>query len=327
MYSKKHRGCHRNHAVLHGRHGIGMDRGMEQFRRQKEVCSGGYDWVELYNATDNGISLSGYHLQDDKGSEEEYTFSADETIAAGGFYVITEDMFPFGISGNGETITLCDEAYAVIDQITVPAMDDYYTYARTDDGGNSWETVAGGTRGRSNSGTPDSIPGDNTGEKPSDVDYTGLKLNELNGNNKFIELYNASDAEIDISGVYFFKDDEDKSALPEGTAIAAHGFITVWSEKADDIPSDALIFEFGLSADKSVKIELLAPDGRSLDVFKNISVSLGETWGEDDGKYNSKDKGSFARETDGTGDWYIMSATCGATNAGAEKADGTKIEW
>ena len=178
MYSKKHRGCHRNHAVLHGRHGIGMDRGMEQFRRQKEVCSGGYDWVELYNATDNGISLSGYHLQDDKGSEEEYTFSADETIAAGGFYVITEDMFPFGISGNGETITLCDEAYAVIDQITVPAMDDYYTYARTDDGGNSWETVAGGTRGRSNSGTPDSIPGDNTGEKPSDVDYTGLKLNE-----------------------------------------------------------------------------------------------------------------------------------------------------
>ena len=271
-----------------------MDRGMEQFRRQNEVCSGGYDWVELYNATDNEISLSGYHLQDDKGSEEEYTFSADETIAAGGFYVITEDMFPFGISGNGETITLCDEAYAVIDQITVPAMDDYYTYARTDDGGNSWETVAGGTRGRSNSGTPDSIQGDNTGEKPSDVDYTGLKLNELNGNDKFIELYNASDAEIDISGVYFFKDDEDKSALP---------------------------------ADKSVKIELLAPDGTSLDVFKNISVSLEETWGEDDGKYNSKDKGSFARETDGTGDWYIMSATCGATNAGAEKADGTKIEW
>lgn len=39
-----------------------------------EVCSGGYDWVELYNATDNEISLSGYHLQDDKGSEEEYTF-------------------------------------------------------------------------------------------------------------------------------------------------------------------------------------------------------------------------------------------------------------
>lgn len=292
-----------------------------------EICSGGYDWVELYNATGNEISLAGYHLQDDKGSEKEYTFSADETIAADGFYVITEDMFAFGISGNGEIITLCDEAYAVIDRITTPAMDDYYTYARTTDGGGSWEVVAGGTRGRSNSGTPDSIPGDNTGENPSDADYTGLKLNELNGNDKFIELYNTSNEEIDIAGVRITKDDDDEYTIPDGTKIAARGFITVWSKKANDIPSDALVFEFGLSADKSVKIELLSPDGASLDVFKNLSVSLGEYWGEDDGKYNSKDMGSFARETDGIGDWYIMSATRGATNAGAEKADGTKIEW
>ena len=113
--------------------------------------------------------------------------------------------------------------------------------------------------------------------------------------------------------------------------MPAHGFLTVWSEKSDKAEStenpDFPIFEFGLSADKSVKIELFAPDGTSIDLFKNLSKALGETWGEDDGMYDSKDKGSFARDVDGTGDWYIMTATEGSSNASAEKVEDEKIEW
>ena len=198
------------------------------------------------------------------------------------------------------------------------------------------EIVEGGTKGRSNGGTPDERPedpddGDNPDDdQPSGVDYSALRLNELNGNDKFIELYNSSDADIDIAGVYFTKDDEDTFTAAEGTVVPAKGFLTVWSEKADALeenPGLAPVFKFGLSADKSVKIELFAPDGTSLDVFKNLSVSLDETWGEDDGMYDSKDKGSFARETDGTGDWYIMTATEGESNASAEKVEDDKIEW
>ena len=47
-------------------------------------------------------------------------------------------------------------------------------------------------------------------------------------------------------------------------------------------------------------------------------------------QYDSKDKEnkpSFARDTDGTGDWYIMMPTQGATNAGASKVSDEKIEW
>ena len=36
---------------------------------------------------------------------------------------------------------------------------------------------------------------------------------------------------------------------------------------------------------------------------------------------------SFARETDGTGDWYIMTATEGESNASAEKVEDDRIEW
>lgn len=430
-----------------------------------EICSGGTDWIELYNATDSDIDLSGFHLQDDKGTDEEYIFPDGETLGAGEFLVLEEGTFEFGISGNGDQITVCDENYAIIDQVTVPAMEDGFTYARTTDGGDSWEIIEGGTKGRSNTGTPDEIvpdepqvpgtsespvvinevqgatidgeqtdfielynPGDTdveisgyrlqddngaeeeyvipdgtvlgageiavyykdetftfglsgsgdkvtvldadgnevdtveypemedgssyaritdgadqwsitttptpgesnvitgSGEEPEQpADFSALKLNELNGNDKFIELYNSSDSDLDITGVSFTKDDEDTFTAPEGTSVPANGFLTVWSEKADG--EHELIFEFGLSADKSVKVELFAPDGTSLDIFKNLSTALGETWGEDDGKYDSKDLGSFARETDGTGDWYIMTATEGQSNAGAEKVSDEKIEW
>lgn len=431
-----------------------------------EICSGGTDWIEFYNAGEAEISLAGYHVQDNKGTDEEYTFPSDARIAAKGFLVIEEGTFAFGISGNGDAITLLDENYAKIDDVVVPAMEDGFTYARVMDGGTSWEVMQGGTKGRSNTGEADVVVPDTPGESdspvlinevqgatidgvqtdfielynPSDADvdisgyrlqddkgaaeefvvadgtvlaagafavfykdetftfglggsgdvvtvldaagdmvdsieypamddgssyaripdgssswtvcttptpgesnggnggqaagYDAIRLNELNGNDKFVELYNASDADMDISGMYFVKDDESEDSrftAEAGTVIPAHGFLTVWSEKSDMAENaanpDFHIFAFGLSADKSVKIELFAPDGTSVDVFENLSKALGETWGEDDGMFDSKDKGSFARDVDGTGDWYVMTATEGESNATAQKVDDQKIEW
>ena len=169
-----------------------------------EVCSGGTDWIELYNASDEAMDLTGYHVQDSKGTDEEYTFPSGSSIAAKGFLVLEEGTFEFGISGGGDEIKVLDENYSVIDDVTVPEMEDGFTYARTEDGASSWEIVEGGTKGRSNGGTPDERPEDpDDGNQPSGVDYSALKLNELNGNDKFIELYNSSDADIDIAGVYF----------------------------------------------------------------------------------------------------------------------------
>lgn len=292
-----------------------------------EVCSGGTDWIEFFNAGDETVDLSGYHVQDAKGTEEEYTFPAGSEISGKGFLVIEEGSFAFGISGKGETITLLDEAYATIDAVTIPAMEDGFTYARTEDGGSSWTTVEGGTKGRSNTGTPDSpeeIPG-------SSADISAIRLNELNGNDKFIELFNTSDQDIDIAGLVVNKDDEDNFTASEGLVVPAHGFLTLWSEKSDIAASgdidNSLIFGFGLSADKSVKIEIRTSDGIVIDVFKNLSEASGEVWGEDDGKYDSKDKGSFARETDGTGNWYIMTPSEGASNSGSTKVEDSRITW
>ena len=85
-----------------------------------EVCSSGTDWIELYNASDEAVSLGGFHLQDSKGSEEEYVFPADTKIAAHGYLVLEKDAdFSFGISGDGDEIKLLDAAYKPVDDVVV----------------------------------------------------------------------------------------------------------------------------------------------------------------------------------------------------------------
>ncbi len=152
-------------------------------------------------------------------------------------------------------------------------------------------------------------------------DYEGLALNELNGNDKFIELYNASDREIDLSGVQLKKDDEDIVWIaPEGTRIAAKGFLALDGD-ADDYTGG---FTSGLSANKSVKIELLTPSGQEIDVFKNLSASKGEVWGEKDGMYDAKsDNLSFGRFPDGTGKWYLAEKSKAESNVSGT----VEIEW
>ena len=250
------------------------------------------DFIELINTSAEAVDISGYRLQDDKGSEEEYVIADGTVLEAGAIMVFYKDeTFTFGLGGGGDVVT--------VQWTTAPHMPVFPTAPTT------------------GAYAPSLLPARAT--LPGTADYTALRLNELNGNDKFIELYNTSDADIDIAGVYFTKDDEDTFKAAAGTVVPAHGFLTVWSEKSDKAEStenpDFPIFEFGLSADKSVKIELFAPDGTSIDLFK------------DDGMYDSKDKGSFARDVDGTGDWYIMTATEGSSNASAEKVEGSKIEW
>ncbi|MGN1262560.1 MAG: lamin tail domain-containing protein [Prevotella sp.] len=149
-----------------------------------------------------------------------------------------------------------------------------------------------------------------------------VRLNELNGNGeKYIELYNTSDEDVDIAGVQLRKDGETMVYVaPAATVIGAHDFLVLLSDQ----PDYSTGFSSGLSAKKSVMIELLAPDGRLLDLFKNPSISLGDTWGEKDPKYNGETNGEvYARNPDGTGNWYMQKSTRGASNG--TSANGEEI--
>ena len=163
---------------------------------------------------------------------------------------------------------------------------------------------------------------DSEPEGPSGIDYTGLVLNELNGNKpKYIELYNSTGRELDITGVKIKKDDGDIVYIaPEGTKIQSHGFLVLLSDQADYSTG----FTSGLSAKKSVKIELLSPEETAIDVFKNLTDAGEEVWGETP-KYNGETEGmAYARKDNGA-EWYMMKTTQGESNSTTAGLS-TKIE-
>ncbi|MGN0221974.1 MAG: lamin tail domain-containing protein [Prevotella sp.] len=174
---------------------------------------------------------------------------------------------------------------------------------------------------------PENNPGGGNTEtgKPEDTaDFRTIRLNELDGNKpKYIELYNTSAQTVDISGMKLRKNgDEMVYEAPMGTTIAAGGYLALLSDQTDY----AIGFSAGFSAKKSVMIELLGPDGSVVDVFVNPSKAMGNVWDETDPKYNGDATSeAYGRKPDGTGEWYMIKSTQGASNNKATASE--KITW
>ena len=264
-----------------------------------EVCSSGTDWIELYNASDEAVSLGGFHLQDSKGSEEEYVFPADTKIAAHGYLVLEKDAdFSFGISGDGDEIKLLDASYREIDATVVPALEDGQTWARATDGGAQWTTMAAGTKGQDNTSEPtdDPIPGQSS---------VNLVINEvmsapLDGEFDFIEIYNPGMTEVDMSG-FILQDEKGASeqyVMPEGTSIAPNGVVLFTQTQAEN-PNGS--FNFGLGS-KGDKVVFLDNDGDLIDEVELPAMEDGT---------------SYARTTDGAPTWAVTATPTGGRSNGA----------
>lgn len=120
-----------------------------------EFTSANDDDIELYNPTDAPVDLSGWILTDDAFviatydpavDEEKYVFPAGTTLPAGGYLVLKkgEDAgeHPFGVSSDGETLTLIDASGAVVDQVTFQKDQAVTSFCRVPDGGDAWQRCA-----------------------------------------------------------------------------------------------------------------------------------------------------------------------------------------
>ncbi|MBR6180450.1 MAG: lamin tail domain-containing protein [Prevotella sp.] len=80
-----------------------------------------------------------------------------------------------------------------------------------------------------------------------------IYVNEFFKHNDWVELYNTTDSDIDIAGMYLSDDSENpkKYQLEKtdgiSTVIPAHGFLTIWCDKVD--PLSQLHASFKLNAD------------------------------------------------------------------------------
>ena len=140
------------------------------------------------------------------------------------------------------------------------------------------------------------------------IDYSKLRLNELNGNDKFIEIYNAGADAINLNGVYIEKDGAQNWIGDNTVKIDAGAYLVLYSEDvvADhpEIP-ESLIFHSGLSAKKNVRIQLFTPAGVSIDDFNLTNIDA------NDPAYIPA-PASYSRNADGK--WYYADATPGAVN-------------
>ena len=157
------------------------------------------------------------------------------------------------------------------------------------------------------------------------TDGATLCLNEINGvkGYKGIEIYNPTDKEISLVNWIVKKNNEvDDDALAtklywKGTAgsVPAKGYYVIHANKDDaSLPekTEGCVATGGLSNKKGVKLELINPEGKTVDTFnRGFDTSL-----EDPEQPLDELAGSFARDTDGGKDWKLKEPSFGATNNG-----------
>lgn len=294
--------------------------------------NGNDKFIEIYNAGAEAINLNGVYIEKD----DVQNWIGDNTVKidAGAYLVLySEDVvadhpeipesliFHSGLSAKKNVrIQLFTPAGVSIDDFNltnIDANDPAYipapaSYSRNADG--KWY-YADATPGAVNvDGTVAllGLEGGDVPPTPEQPDYTNIVLNELNGNDKFIEIYNKGNLDLSLEGMTIMKDDYVAGATWTADAtvvVPAHGYVLLYSaDVAIDHPEqpENLFFNSGLSAKKTVRITLFMPDGSVRDEFTRGTT--GE-WG----LTISAVDGSYARTPDG-GDWKLAEATPGAAN-------------
>lgn len=123
------------------------------------------DDIELHNAGDAPIDLSGWILTDDGvgpdydpvADLEKLVFAPNTSLAAGEFLVVAKGngpgQHPFGLSGSGDTVTLLRPNLQVVDQVTYGNGEADVSYCRLPDGpGGAWTPMCTPTLGDPNQG-------------------------------------------------------------------------------------------------------------------------------------------------------------------------------
>ena len=295
--------------------------------------------IELYNFGTEEISLKGCYMTKDGGDKWDLP---DIKLASGALVVYTAKSTDpaegpeFGMSATkGFVLELFNKKDETLDKVdNSKDSNNFFTFeedvqvvqtlGRKTDGARSWVIFRPGTIGASNAGgTEEQAWGTQTTGEPKVV------FNELCGNevayeaftinNKFIELFNAGNADGDLSGWKIRKYAPDATEVsgeydtcwtaPEGTTLAEGAYLVLGADQADP----ALGFNAGLSSKKGVKFELVDAAGKVVDKFVRgedttpfVEIPL-------EGSKQHKDA-SFSRVPNGTGEWKYAAPTPGAAN-------------
>ena len=276
---------------------------------------GGYpDYIELHNGSSERADISGYGLSDSLLEGAKYVFPAGTVLEPGAYVVVwcggeAEDGMhaPFKLSA-GEEAVLFDASGRPLDTAVLNSVDSGMVLRRE---GEVW------TQAKPCPGYPKTEEGMAEYEASlKETEDMGLYINEFMASNAtticdsfgsysdWIELYNSTDTDMDISG-FGISDNLSqpmKYRFPDGTTIAAKGYLVVFCSGNEGMQNGELHAPFGLrSYGEDVVIANRA--GRIIDSysFKNQETDV-----------------SMARIPDGAGEFQSNSQPSpGYPNTGA----------
>ena len=115
-------------------------------------------WIELYNPTNQSISLGGLYISDDANNLKQWEMPAlMGIIPAKGYKVVWFDNnnlaktnVPFKLDLDGGTIYISDANGNLLTSQAFPEAMERISYARTTDGGDDWQLTANPTPGATN---------------------------------------------------------------------------------------------------------------------------------------------------------------------------------
>jgi hypothetical protein len=233
------------------------------------------DWVELHNPGPAPANLSGFIFRDSDDTHT-YTLPATAIVPAGGYYLLEEAAFGFGLgAADGARLFRPDGSVFAAFGWTAHAPT---TLARCPNGVGEFKTSTSSTKG-----------GANDCANP----VAGVRINEIESSGgtpgDWVELYNPSATAADIGGLIFRdNDDTHNYIIPAGTAIAPGSYYLL----------EEAVFGFGLGAADAAR--LITATGTIID---------SHTW-------SAHAATTYGRCPNGTGDFTTASTvTKGSANA------------
>lgn len=221
------------------------------------------DIIEIFNASDFAIDISGMYLSDNPGLPRMWAIPDGTVIPANGFVFFWADddtaagptHTNFKLSAGGETVRLSHNdanGAVLIDQVTYASLGANESFGRYLDGAEDLRLFCSVTPGLPND--PDDTCFDPPGPTPRVfinewlASNDGSALDEFGEDDDFIELYNDEDTPIDLGGRFLTDSltNPTKWEIPAGVTIPAKGRLVIW---ADNEPEQGpLHAAFALSA-------------------------------------------------------------------------------
>lgn len=211
------------------------------------------DWIEMFNNSTGNLDLGGMYLSDSPSQHTKWQFPAGTSISPNGYLIIWADddggqeglHANFKLSAGGEYVIFSDREGATVDSIAFGAQATNLTMARIPNGTGAFVQGPPTFNGFNGSGVILS-PGD-------------VAINEFMASNDsipdpageyedWIELYNNTDHEIDLSQLYLSDDYTlpTKWQFPVGTTLPTDGFLLIWAD--EDLAQEGVHAGFKLSA-------------------------------------------------------------------------------